>query len=67
VAGGSSNAGTVFRLDPANHLTVLHDFKGGKTDGTSPYGTLLLAGKTLYGTTVGGGHHNSGTVFEISK
>jgi len=66
-AGGSSNAGTVFRLDPANHLTVLHDFKGGKTDGASPYGALLLAGETLYGTTAGGGHHNLGTVFEITK
>jgi uncharacterized repeat protein (TIGR03803 family) len=65
--GGSFKFGTVFRLDPAKHLTVLHEFKGGESDGATPDDTLLLAGDTLYGTTAGGGHHNSGTVFEIAK
>jgi uncharacterized repeat protein (TIGR03803 family) len=63
--GGSSEVGTVFELDPTNNLTVLHNFSGGASDGAYPYGTLLLAGDTLYGTTVGGGAQNSGTIFEV--
>ncbi len=63
--GGSSKVGTVFELDAANRLTVLHNFIGGISDGAYPYGTLLLAGETLYGTTVGGGPQNWGTVFEL--
>jgi uncharacterized repeat protein (TIGR03803 family) len=63
--GGSSKVGTVFKLDPANKLTVLHNFTGGASDGAYPYGTLLLAGGILYGTTVGGGPQNWGTVFQI--
>jgi uncharacterized repeat protein (TIGR03803 family) len=63
--GGSAKVGTVFKLDSANHLTVLHNFSGGASDGAYPYGTLLLAGNNLYGTTVNGGPQGSGTVFAI--
>jgi len=63
--GGSSKVGTVFELDSTNHLTVLHNFKGGGSDGAYPYGTLLVAGGILYGTTVAGGPQGWGTVFEI--
>src|SRR6266852_6299094 len=55
-AGGSSNAGTVFKLDPSGNETVLYSFKGGN-DGASPgLGSLIrdVAGN-VYGTTPVGG------------
>jgi uncharacterized repeat protein (TIGR03803 family) len=63
--GGSSKVGTVFELDSANKLTVLHNFTGGAIDGALPYGSLLLAGGNLYGTTVAGGPQGWGTLFAI--
>src|SRR5215831_6092828 len=36
-AGGASNQGTVFKLDPAGSETVLHSFSG--LDGAAPIGT----------------------------
>ncbi len=56
IAGGSSNAGTVFKLDPSGNETVLYSFKGG-SDGASPYlGSLITdAAGNLYGTTNVGG------------
>jgi uncharacterized repeat protein (TIGR03803 family) len=45
---------------------VLHAFTGG-ADGSGVFGGVVLdqAGN-LYGTTIGGGAHNRGTVFELS-
>jgi uncharacterized repeat protein (TIGR03803 family) len=37
----------------AQTFTILHSFAG--TDGGNPSGSLILSGKTLYGTTAGGG------------
>jgi uncharacterized repeat protein (TIGR03803 family) len=54
-AGGSSNLGVVFCLDPTtNAFTKLKDFDG--YTGAQPYGSLILAknGK-LYGMTLRGG------------
>jgi uncharacterized repeat protein (TIGR03803 family) len=55
--GGISNAGTVFRLstDGAG-FSLLKSFTGrdvSLNDGMSPRAKLVLAGATLYGTTVG--------------
>jgi uncharacterized repeat protein (TIGR03803 family) len=63
-AGGSSNQGTVFKLDTAGNLTVLHSFAG--SDGASPFGGVVM-GKhgNLYGTTSQGGSYGGGTVFEL--
>src|SRR6266568_2410544 len=68
IAGGSSNAGTVFKLDPSGNETVLYSFKGG-SDGASPYlGSLITdAAGNLYGTAssflaLGG----FGTVFKLT-
>jgi uncharacterized repeat protein (TIGR03803 family) len=72
--GGSSDYGVVFKLDPAGNETVLHAFTGG-TDGTYPYGALVMdASGNLYGTTAFGGDascHTNGTpgcgvVFKIT-
>src|SRR5271169_656842 len=70
----ASGCGTVFKLSPPTAAggpwteTVLHSFSGGN-DGQEPWGTLLLNGGVLYGTTVFGGTNNGldglGTVYRI--
>jgi uncharacterized repeat protein (TIGR03803 family) len=75
-AGGTVAAcscGTVYELSPpatkggAWTETVLYSFLGGSNDGATPSGTLIFdrAGN-LYGTTLGGGSNNTGTVFKLS-
>jgi uncharacterized repeat protein (TIGR03803 family) len=72
VSGGSSNAGTVFKLDKAGTFTVLYNFTGG-SDGANPQAGLILdAAANLYGTTtfgggVGCGGSGCGTVFKIDN
>jgi uncharacterized repeat protein (TIGR03803 family) len=66
--GGAFNSGTVFKLDPAGHETVLYSFSGTKVgttgDGARPLGGLIMdsAGK-LYGTTSSGGQSTVGCPF----
>jgi uncharacterized repeat protein (TIGR03803 family) len=52
-------------MPAAAQIVLLHEFAGGSTDGSSPYGSLTLSGSTLYGTTYGGGR-GLGTVFQIN-
>ncbi len=64
-AGGTSNIGVVFKLDPSGQETVLHYFQGGK-DGAVPYaGVTLDSAGNLYGTTYQGGTAKSGVVYRI--
>jgi len=53
---------------PAQTLTVLHTFTGGR-DGGSPqwWDGLTLSSNTLYGVASGGGNNGSGTIFSINK
>ncbi len=52
-AGG---CGTVFKIDTANHESVLYSFTGGVADGNDPYGGVVRDRQgNLYGTTMGGG------------
>lgn len=57
--------GTVFKLDSTGKETILYPFTGG-TDGSAPYAGLVLdqAGN-LYGTTLGGGAFQKGTIFKL--
>ncbi len=65
--GGTANLGTVFKLDTAGQLTVLHNFSGG-TDGKSPAGGLLQdASGNLYGTTTQGGSLSHGVIFKLDS
>ncbi len=65
--GAYPHAGTVFRVSPAGKETVLHNFTGG-ADGGFPTASLIRDSKgNLYGTTVGGGSHNDGTVFKVDS
>src|ERR1039458_5086883 len=47
-------------------LTSLYSFSGG-TDGSNPFGGLILSRDgNLYVTTVSGGNYSSGTVFRMT-
>jgi uncharacterized repeat protein (TIGR03803 family) len=64
--GGSKNLGTVFTIKTdGSEYKVLYSFGTGTNDGAFPYGSLILSGGTLYGTTYEGGQSNTGTVFAI--
>ncbi|MGD0363920.1 MAG: choice-of-anchor tandem repeat GloVer-containing protein [Bryobacteraceae bacterium] len=65
-AGGSSNAGTVFKISAAGHETVLYSFTGA-ADGAVPEAGLARDGAgNLYGTTTAGGANGNGTVFKLT-
>ena len=61
-AGGGSNSGSFFRVDPNDLLTTLHDFTPGEG---SPAGFMQASDGLFYGTnaTVGG----SGGIFRIDR
>ncbi len=64
--GGGKSLGVVFKLGSDGTEKVLHNFQGEPLDGDHPTGTLLRDGAgNLYGTTGGGGIHDSGTVFKL--
>jgi uncharacterized repeat protein (TIGR03803 family) len=71
--GGADNVGTVYKLDTAGNLTLLHSFTNG-SDGSFPHAGLILdpAGN-LYGTAWSGGSfftcsygEGCGVVFKIT-
>jgi uncharacterized repeat protein (TIGR03803 family) len=63
--GGS----TAFRLSPGTDgwkETVLHRFNVRQGDGGGPFARVILdASGNVYGTTLGGGAYNGGTVYEV--
>jgi uncharacterized repeat protein (TIGR03803 family) len=67
-SGGTSNFGTVFRLDQnGGNFSVLHYFLGG-ADGANPSTSLLVASDGfLYGTTYFANSTTRGTVFKIGE
>ncbi len=63
-SGGTSNSGTVFKVDSTGNFTTLHSFNG--TDGGIPYSGLIQATDgNLYGTTFYGGAFGGGEVFKM--
>ena len=72
-AGGNTNNGTVFSIDPnTGSEKVVYAFAGG-ADGAHPYAGLIAVNGTLYGTTyVGGGGSctnagpGCGTVYSVN-
>lgn len=65
--GGMSNYGAIFSLSLVDgSLHVIHNFDSSHHDGRNPYGSLLLVGSQLYGTTRKGGDYGGGTVFVIN-
>jgi uncharacterized repeat protein (TIGR03803 family) len=65
--GGTAFGGTVFELTPSQGdwvFTVLYSFPG---PGKGPFSPLLMdATGNLYGTTLGGGAHQQGSVFKLT-
>jgi uncharacterized repeat protein (TIGR03803 family) len=73
--GGATGNGTVFSINTNGTVfTVLHNFTapdpvhGTNSDGSDPWGGLLLVNHTLYGTTQAGGpnSYGRGTVFAVN-
>ncbi len=61
--GGKSDSGTAFEMTPRGTLTILHEFSGHGSDGSTPSTSLLQAANgNLYGATV----DLSGTLFEMT-
>jgi uncharacterized repeat protein (TIGR03803 family) len=65
-SGGGFGAGTVFSLNSdGTDFTNVYSFSGG-LDGAIPVASLLLLGRTLYGTTTAGGAYSNGTIFSVN-
>jgi len=65
--GGSSGAGTVFKLNPdGSGLTVLQNFDYDTTGAYSIGGLVQGTDGALYGTTTSGGSSGVGTVFKLN-
>ena len=65
--GGTSNSGTVFRMNAnGTGYTNLHAFTGGTTDGSSPWGNVTLSTGMLYGMSISGGADDKGVVFKMN-
>lgn len=71
-SGSLSGCGTIFEVSTSGKERILHNFHG-YTDGAYPFGGLVAAHGTLYGTTSSGGAGPScngsggcGTVFSIT-
>jgi uncharacterized repeat protein (TIGR03803 family) len=65
--GGASGDGTVFQITPSGTETVLYSFAGGSSDGEGPEAGLIQGSDgNFYGTTIGGGTNNDGTVFKLT-
>src|ERR1022692_4306359 len=69
VSGGTNGQGTVFKITQGGTLTTLYSFcpQTNCTDGTGPQAGLVQAANgDLYGTTIGGGANDDGTIFKIT-
>ncbi len=73
VSGGLNGSGVIFSIrNDGTQFTNLYNFElvpissGTNSSGSDPYGTLILAGETLFGTTRSGGVFGNGVVFSIS-
>jgi uncharacterized repeat protein (TIGR03803 family) len=69
--GGSASCGVAFELSRNSSgvwtETILHTFLGlNAQDGENPNGLILDHAGNIYGTTVGGGTDNPGTIFKLS-
>jgi uncharacterized repeat protein (TIGR03803 family) len=66
-SGGNYGAGTIFQVSPIGQVKVLHSFiKNNRDEGAGPQSGLVDGHDGyFYGTTYGGGHVGTGTLFRI--
>lgn len=65
LGGGTFGSGTIYRLNGAGGVSIIHSFNG-QGEGRNPQATLLKAKDgSLYGTTFFGGPSDGGTIFKI--
>jgi uncharacterized repeat protein (TIGR03803 family) len=66
-AGGQNANGVLYKITPSGAFTIPYAFcmLSGCADGAGPF-AIIQANGSLYGTTGGGGAHNSGTVYKIT-
>lgn len=67
-SGGTHNAGTVFRVNPAGRVVNIASFTGtaGRIAGSSPT-ALIRRGNVLFGACAKGGASDAGTLFRIDN
>jgi len=69
--GGTGGGGVIFELSRMGegwNFQVLYNIGTNKSDGSGPYGTLIMdPSGNLFGSTVGGGANDGGTVFELAR
>ena len=65
--GGDNDVGSIFEFDPSGgSITLKASFDG--ANGAGPWAVLTPAGNGLfYGTTVGGGDNDLGSIIEIDS
>jgi len=65
--GGTYNSGCIYKIKTdGTAFTTLYSFNSSNNDGYSPFGTLVLSGNVLYGTTFSGGSFGFGTIYKIN-
>lgn len=65
-AGGAYDLGTVFMIMATGVETVVYSFGANNADGAYPEHLILGSDGNFYGTTLNGGAHSQGTVFEVT-
>jgi uncharacterized repeat protein (TIGR03803 family) len=67
--GGPDNGGTVYKLSPGRNgewtEKILHSFRGFKHGNSPAAGIVFDEAGNIYGTTLWGGKHDWGTVYEL--
>lgn len=66
--GGKYGGGIIWKLAPSGEYSIIHSFNGNDRlhDGEAPSGSVALDSQgDLFGSTVGGGPHLDGSVWEV--
>lgn len=65
--GGAYDDGTVFVITTnGSACSIIHSFNTAAGEGKIPESEVVMAGNTLYGTTLGNGSGLSGTIFSVN-
>jgi len=63
-SGGTTNRGTIFRIDSTGNFEVVHNFSG--ADGGTPGALIQANDGNFYGATSSGGAYNDGVIFKMT-